>query len=129
MSDELLRMLPLLAAIATLVASGVAAITALLVAGINLRGSRRLALDSAHRAYRERLTALAIDAHCQFTESFRECLFKLIADHDPTDPVVGPSGAPTAAAIESFLFQGTGTRIRAVGDWQRNLRSSYPRGC
>jgi hypothetical protein len=98
-------MLPLLAAIATLVASGVAAVTALLVAGINVRGSRRLALDSAHRAYRERLTVLAIDAHCQFTESFRECLIKLIADHDPTDPVVGPSGAPTAAAIESFLFR------------------------
>jgi len=45
--------IPVLTAIATLIAAVVAAGTAVTVAFVNTRAARRLEIDKAHRAYRE----------------------------------------------------------------------------
>jgi hypothetical protein len=71
-------MLPLLTVLATLTAAGVAAGTALLVAWMNTRSARRLALESAHRQYRQDLTSQNIAAHREFVERFRRMYTDLL---------------------------------------------------
>src|SRR5687767_12783133 len=47
--------LPVLAAIATLIAAGIGAVVAIVVALVNAWSARRIAIDDAHRAHRKEL--------------------------------------------------------------------------
>jgi len=54
--------LPVLTAIATLIAATIGGVVAVVVSLINARSSRRLAIDAAHRQYRDTLSASSVQA-------------------------------------------------------------------
>jgi hypothetical protein len=58
--------LPALTAIATLIAAAIGGTVAVLVAVINTRAARQVAIDTAHRAYRTTLAQASIDAAVAF---------------------------------------------------------------
>jgi hypothetical protein len=60
--DQLPQSLPALAAIATLIAAGIGAVVAVVVAFVNAWASRRIAIDTAHREFRSELANKAIAA-------------------------------------------------------------------